>query len=122
MSRNIKVKPGKGQSAMGMVVGIIFCIIGVVVVIPSIGFFGVIWTLFALGITIMSGINAFSDKGMITHEIVIDEEDSPRSDFRKVQQKERVQERLRLVESLYAEGSITKEELDQKRKKILDEI
>lgn len=122
MSKKIKIKYGKGQSAMGMVAGILFCIIGVVMVIPVFGFFGVVWTLFALGITIINGINAFSDKGMISREIIIDEENKLHSDSRQLQQKESVQERLKLVERLYAEGSITKEEYDQKRKKILDEI
>lgn len=122
MSKKIKIKYGKGQSAMGMVAGILFCIIGVVMVIPVFGFFGIVWTLFALGITILNGINAFSDKGMISREIIIDEENKLHSDSRQLQQKESVQERLKLVERLYAEGSITKEEYDQKRKKILDEI
>lgn len=122
MSKNVKIKPGKEQSAMGMVAGILFCLIGVVIAIPVFGFFGVIWTLFALGITVVNGVNAFSDKGIATHEIVIEEEETSYSDLEQIKKKESVQERLKIVENLYAEGSITKEELDQKRKKILDEI
>ncbi len=126
MSKNIKIKPGKEQSAIGMIAGVLFCIVGVVIVIPSFGFFGIIWTLFALVITVLNGMNVFSDKGVATHEIRIEEEQEDkkirRTDSEQLWKKSSVQERLKLVEDLYAEGSITKEELDQKRKKILDEI
>lgn len=124
MSRKVRIKPGKGQSAAGMAVGIVFCLIGVFLAIPAMGIFGVIWTVFALVITVMNGINAFSDEGIPTHEIVIDDrrdlEDSP-SSLVQTQQKS-VQERLKLVERLYEEGSITREEYEQKRRKILEEI
>lgn len=42
--KKIKVKPGKTQAKMGFVVGILFVILGCVVVIPTFGLFGVIWT------------------------------------------------------------------------------
>ena len=42
--KKIKVKPGKTQSKMGFVVGILFVILGVFVVIPTFGVFGFIWT------------------------------------------------------------------------------
>ena len=70
MSKKVRVKPGKGQSMMGFIVGILFCLIGVFVVIPSAGLFGVFWTLMALIITITNAVNAFTDKGVATHEIV----------------------------------------------------
>ncbi len=121
MSRNIKVKPGKGQSAMGLIVGIIFCLIGLFAAIPAMGIFGFIWTGIAVVITIVNGINAFSDTGVPTHEIVIEEE-VPTGNTPLSVQKSSVEERLRMVDRLYAEGTITKEEHEQKRKKILDEI
>ena len=74
MSKKVRVKPGKGQSMMGFIVGILFCLIGAFAVIPAAGIFGVFWTLMALIITITNGINAFTDKGVASHEIVIDEE------------------------------------------------
>ena len=126
MSKNIRIKPGKGQSTIGVIAGILFCIIGVVIAIPTFGLFGVIWTLFALGITILNGMNAFSDKGFATHEIEIEdrieEQKTSVSYLEQSPRKGSVQERLKLIEDLYAEGRITKEEFDQKRKKILDEI
>ena len=46
-SKKIKVKPGKTQSRIGFVVGIIFVLIGCVVVIPIFGPFGIFWTILA---------------------------------------------------------------------------
>lgn len=125
MSRNIKIKPGKRQSMVGMITGILFCMIGVVIVIPIFGLFGIIWTVIALIITIVNGINAFSEEGVATHEIIIEDRESQNrldSYSKQLPEKNNIQERLDLLEKLYAEGSITKEELEQKRKKILDEI
>ena len=42
--KKIKVRPGKTQSKMGFIVGILFVILGVFVVIPTFGLFGLIWT------------------------------------------------------------------------------
>lgn len=113
MSKNIKIKPGKGYSGMGVVMGIIFCLIGFCIVIPVAGLFGVLWTLIAIVITVMNALNAFSDKGFATQEIIIDEEESGSG---------RIEERLKRLEQLYNQGMITKEEYDKKRQSILDEI
>ena len=59
--KRIKVRPGKTQSKMGFFVGIAFCIIGCVVVIPLAGLFGVLWTGVAVMITVMNCKNAFSE-------------------------------------------------------------
>ena len=108
---------------VGMAAGILFCILGVVMVIPTFGFFGIIWTFIAVVITVINGINVFSEGGVATHEIVIEDREQNVDDRAGLSfKKSEVQERLHLLEELYAEGSITKEELDQKRKKILDEI
>ena len=40
-NRNIKVKPGKTQSMLGFVVGILFVILGITIVIPMFGLFGI---------------------------------------------------------------------------------
>ena len=82
MRRRVRVKPGKTQSMMGMVVGVLFCLFGLFVAIPIFGLFGVFWTLVALAITVTNGINAFSDKGVASHEIYVDEyEDSYESGY-----------------------------------------
>lgn len=42
MAKKIHVRPGKGQSKVGFVVGIIFCLIGLVVVVGTLGMGSVI--------------------------------------------------------------------------------
>ncbi|MDF2539043.1 MAG: hypothetical protein K0S76_2064 [Herbinix sp.] len=118
MSRRVRVKPGKGQSMAGFFGGILFCGIGLFLAIPIFGPFGIIWTLFAVIITIMNGINAFSDKGVASHEILI--EDEYRQDT-FVSDKS-VEERLKELQSLYDKGIITTEEFQEKRKQILEDI
>ena len=44
MSKKIHVRPGKGQSKVGFIAGILFCVIGLFVVIPMFGPFGIVWT------------------------------------------------------------------------------
>ena len=44
--KSVKVKPGKTQSKIGFVAGILFVLIGLVVVIPTFGLFGVVWTVY----------------------------------------------------------------------------
>ena len=145
MSKKVRIKPGKGQSMMGFIVGILFCLIGVFVVIPSAGLFGIFWTLMALIITITNAMNAFTDKGVATHEIVIDDgkQAEGRADERIMADmpsdmsgtasnnrseaaikgiKGNIELRLQVAEDLYKAGTITKEEYETKRREILDEL
>ena len=61
--KRIRVKPGRAQSRMGFFAGLLFCLIGVFMVIPIFGVFGIFWTLMAVIITALSGINAFPIRG-----------------------------------------------------------
>ena len=63
--KRIKVKPGKTQSKMGFIVGILFVVLGVFVVIPTFGLFGLIWTGVAAMIAFMNYKNGFSDEKQI---------------------------------------------------------
>jgi len=133
--KRVKVKPGKAQSTMGFVVGLIFCGIGLFVVIPTFGVFGILWTLIAVAITVINGANAFGKKGVATHEIEIDEENNTASVYNhgmisyeiEVEDTPRenavadVQKRIDSLKSLYDAGLITKEEFNERRNKILDE-
>ena len=123
MRRRVRVKPGKGQSMVGLVAGALFVLIGLFVVIPAAGGFGIIWTLFAVAITAVNGYNAFSEKGVATHEIVVDEEEdyfsamsapAPGTDDATA--------RLNKLKELYESGLITREEYDDKRREILQEL
>lgn len=116
MRRNIRVKPGKTQSTMGFVVGLIFVGIGLFVVIPAFGPFGIFWTLVAVAITAMNGMNAFGKKGVASHEIVIEEGEESGSDGSDVER------RLEEAKGLYERGLITREEYETKRTEILKDL
>lgn len=111
-SKKIKVKPGKTQSKLGFFVGIAFVLIGCVVVIPIFGPFGILWTAVAGFITYSHYKNAYTDEGMATHEILIDEDGD----------KEDIEAKLKKLESLYNQGLITQEEYQEKRKEFLQEF
>ena len=119
MNKKMRMKPSKGQSILGMAVGIVFCFIGLCIVIPSLGFFGIVWTGVAVGITVMNAINVFSEEGIATHEIIVEDIEKKTANQPK---KASMEERLSMVDQLYRQGSITMEEREEKRKKILDEI
>lgn len=118
MSKNIRIKPGKTQSKIGVIVGGIFVLIGIFVVIPMFGPFGLVWTLLAAVIMGSHLINATSDKGIATHEIVI--EDS--NEISNKDNTKSIEERLQDLRRLYDTGLITSEEYEEKRKQILEEL
>lgn len=117
--RKIKVQPGKTQSKIGFIVGIVFVLIGCVIVIPIFGVFGVLWTAVAGMIAYTHYKNGFSDEGVATHEIIIEDgmdiSGNPACE-------EDVEAKLKKLNSLYEQGLITKEEYDEMRKKVLDEL
>ena len=117
--KKIKVKPGKTQSKMGFIVGILFVILGVFVVIPTFGLFGLIWTGVAGMIAFTHYKNGFSDEGVATHEIIIEDgmEITSSNDSGKD-----IEAKLIKLNSLYDQRLITKEEYDEKRKELLDEF
>lgn len=117
--RNIRVRPGRAQSTMGFVVGILFVLIGVAVVIPSAGLFGLLWTGVAVAITVMNGLNAFGKKGVPTMEIYSEEEDCADDDG---QDGPTAQQRLEELQSLYDRRLITTEEYEAKRAEILKQL
>lgn len=118
--KRIKVKPGKTQSKLGFGVGIIFVIIGCVLVIPTFGPFGILWTAVAGFIAYSHYKNAFTNEGMATHEIVIDENVDTYGTTETTTEQEDIEEKLKKLESLYNQGLITHAEYEQKRKEIID--
>lgn len=132
-NKQIKMKPGKGQSIFAFCVGLVMTLIGLVVIIPTMGIFGILWTAVAAGITGMHGINAFSEKGIATHEIII-EEDCDTHQAETLQESEKRKNdsgtgmkgntalRLEEAKHLYESGLITAEEYEDKRKQILEDL
>lgn len=116
--KRVTYRPSKSQAVFGGVVGVIFILIGVAVVIPSFGPFGVIWTLIAVGITIFNFYQAFG-KGYIGPEIRIEDEegtDTPPAGSGTAAT------RLQQLQSLYDQGLITGEEYEAKRQEILRDL
>ena len=124
-AKRVKVKPGKAQSKMGFIVGLVFVGIGIFIVIPTFGLFGIFWTAIAAFIAYSHYKNGFTDEGFPTHEIIIDEdelsamrENGGSGDFAG----DDIEARLKTLASLYDQGLITGEEYEAKRKEILQEI
>jgi len=74
--RRVTYRPSKAQGAFGVAVGCIFVLIGLFMVIPVFGLFGILWTLIAVGITGMNAYQAFG-KGYAGPEITIEEGEEP---------------------------------------------
>lgn len=124
-AKRVKVKPGKAQSKMGFIVGLVFVGIGIFIAIPTFGLFGIFWTAIAAFIAYSHYKNGFTDEGFPTHEIIIDEDELSAmretgcsGDFAG----DDIEERLKTLASLYDQGLITGEEYEAKRKEILQEI
>ena len=122
--RRVRVKPGKAQSAMGFIMGILFVLIGLFMVVPLFGLFGLLWTGMAVVITVINGLNAFGKKGVPTMEIYSEEEDEPLSPARE--DHDHIpstaltpQERLEQLKTLKEAGLLTDEEYRNKREEIL---
>lgn len=125
MRRRVEVRPGKGASLLGFVVGLIFCGIGLLITIPNFGPFGIFWTLIAAFITASNALNAFTDKGPVSQVIEVDEDELPTGNNAAAQAgqtADAVKARLDAARQLYEDGTITRDEYDRKRQQILDEM
>ena len=125
--RRVRVKPGKAQSTVSFVVGLAFVLVGLVMVVPTFGPFGLLWTGVAVAITVVNGLNAFGKKGVPTMEIYSEEEDevpSPaREDHDHIPSTAlTTQERLEQLQTLKEAGLLTDEEYRNKREEILREL
>lgn len=121
--KHIKYRPSKAQSGIGVVAGGLFVILGLFVVIPTFGPFGIIWTLFAVAIT---GINIYQLSGhYIGPEITIEDEsgeeaEKPASPAPTPADETEV--RLKKLQTLHQQSLISDAEYEEKRKEILKEL
>lgn len=115
-----RVRPGRGASAVALVVSIVFVFIGIFVVVPNIGWFGILWSLFAAVIAIYYGVNVFSERGVTDEVIEFDTTSAPSggppSSVRSTE------ERLKNLNGLREKGLITPEEYEAQRRRILDDL
>ena len=131
MAKKIKVRPGKTQSKAGFFVGIMFCLIGVFMVIPMAGPFGLLWTGAAAWITYSHYRNGFTDRPISNRVIEIEDDDNSisiipdimgQSNKSKKVYTESAEERLKKLQSLHQQELITDEEYEKKKQEILDEL
>jgi len=139
MGKKIRVKPSKAQSTAAFFVGIVFCLIGLFVAIPIFGPFGIFWTMIAVIITVMNGKNAFTEEGVSTHEIIIEDNDTikdsnlmkginiVKDNAESLKDEDYVnisdsKKRLEQIKVLYENGFMTREEYEEKRKSIIADI
>lgn len=119
MQGSARVRLSKPISATALVVGIVFVIIGLFVVIPAFGAFGVFWTLAALAIAGYHGFNLFSERG-VAHEIV-EFDTSSQTPVEKPNELS-PEQRLRRLDELKRESLLNDEEYREQRERILDEL
>jgi hypothetical protein len=81
MPYRIGVRPSKPVSLAGMIAGAIFVALGLFLVMPNFGLFGLAWTAIAAVITAYHGYNFFCNRGISTYEVNI--EQKPPDDIRR---------------------------------------
>lgn len=113
--RSYRYRPNKVQGVIGVAAGALFVVIGLFFAIPNAGLFGVIWTLFAAGITAANAYSAFSGRGYGTLEMT--EDGTPGGEGGGLD----FEEKLQKLQRLYDQRLITREEYDKKRAEILAE-
>ncbi len=118
MRRRMHYRPSKTEGIFGGAVGVVFCLIGLFVVIPMFGPFGIFWTLIALFITIRSFAMA-AGKADVGSYVIEEEGEKPSGQKGSGQSAE---ERLTELQNLYDRRLITTEEYEQKRREILEEL
>lgn len=119
--KKVTYRPSKTEGLVGGIAGGIFVLIGLVLVIPEFGLFGVFWTGIALVITISSLYHSFG-QDYVGPEIYIEEDENTVLPPSAQPPQQTAEARLSTLQSLYEQGLITSEEYDQKRKDILAEL
>jgi hypothetical protein len=94
---------------VGAFAGAAFVVLGVLVFVPLFGIFGVVWTLAALAITLYYGFNAWSGKGVPLYRADVDREDAMKN----------LDEDLRRLERLRADGLLNETEYERQRAALL---
>jgi len=100
-------------------VAIAMVAIGVFVVIPKIGAFGVFWTLIVLAFAVYHGINLFSARGL-AHEVI--DLDTPAGSVSGSSVAQSPEQRLEKLDGLKRKGLVSSAEYEEQRQRILDGI
>jgi len=135
MRKKIHYKPGKPQATMGFIVGLLFILIGLVVVIPSLTFagpfgalFGLTWTAIAVYNTVLNGKYLFGkkaeDENLFGGYEITEDPAAPQPEEHDHIPSTALDpgRRLEQLKNLLDAGLLTKEEYDAKRKEILRDL
>ncbi len=128
MKKRVTYRPGKANGIFGIIWGGVFVLIGLFVVIPAAGAFGLLWTLGAAAITGMSAYQTFG-RNYAGPEISIEDEEQPSQRPVSPETHDHIpstaldaKHRLEQLESLKSAGLISDQEYRQKREQILREL
>ena len=131
MKKRVTYRPSKAQGAFGMIWGGVFVLIGLFVVIPVFGAFGLLWTIAAIAMTAYQGYLAFG-KNYAGPEIQIEEDENfqRETDFSPASEDHNhisstaltPQKRLEQLNTLKDAGLLTDQEYKQKRQEILRDL
>lgn len=121
----IGLRPSKEKSILAMIGSFIMLGIGVFIVIPKFGSFGILWTVMALAIGIYHAYLAFSEKSMET-EVHFDNYNYQQNDIfkqtPKTLEKVDIEDRLKKLTSLKTKNLITDQEYQEKREEIIRDL
>jgi hypothetical protein len=109
MAYRLGVKPGKAASVVGMVVGSLFVLLGIAVIVPTFGSFGLLWTAVAGVIALFYAYNFFSNRGVSAYEISVESPENVAN----------LDASLRKLAKLKDDGLLTNEEYEQKRAEVM---
>ena len=117
--RVVRIHPSKPSMVLSLVVGVIFCLLGVFIVIPTFGVFGLFWTLISAGITVVNAMPLFSGEDRDLYHTMTIEEDGGYDGLAADTQSDDAAARLEKLKELYDRRLITTEEYESKREEIL---
>lgn len=117
--RVVRIHPSKPSMVLSLVVGVIFCLLGVFIVIPTFGVFGLFWTLISAGITVVNAMPLFSGEDRDLYHTMTIEEDGGYDGLAADTQSDDIAARLEKLKALYDRRLITTEEYESKREEIL---
>jgi hypothetical protein len=109
MAYRIGVRPGKAVSVAGMVVGGLFLLLGIAVIVPTFGAFGLVWTAFAGIIALYYAFSFFSSRGALSYEVDVESSDTV----------EDLDVSLRRLAKLKEDGLVTDQEYEQHSAEVL---
>jgi len=130
MRRRVTYRPSKAQGTFSLIFGAVFVMIGLFVVIPLFGPFGVLWTLIAAAGTGMDAYRTFGKK-YVGPEIRIEEEQLGRPPASPPQAETHdhipstaldTRQRLEQLETLRKAGLVDEREYQEKRRDILRDL